>query len=141
MDKLSERLAVVSCIDPDAYAAGTVTGDAIDMSKFHRIVAIVQVGDLGASATVDYSLTGSTTSGGSYTTISGKSITQLTQAGTDDNKQAIIELTGADAKVAGIQFVKDKLVVGGTDSDAGAIVLADRARYAPASDNDLSSVD
>ena len=141
---LSDQLAVVSVIDPDAYATGTQTGDAIDMAFHRNIMTIVQVGDLGSSATVDCVLTESATSGGTYTQISGKSITQLTDAGTDSNKQAIINLA-AEELGSGKRFVKVSLRIGTAASDVASITLAGRARYTTASAttafNDLSSVD
>lgn len=141
-ERLSEGLAVVSCIDPDAYTAAAYTGDVIDMQKYKRVMFIVMAGDLGSSATVDWVLKGDTASGGSYsTTITGKSITQLTQAGTDDNKQVIIEVTAEEVAAQGYRYIRETLTVGTATSDAGSVALAFGFRNSPASDTDLSSVD
>lgn len=139
--KLSEMLGLVSCIDPDAYSAGTQTGDEVDMSSYHKIVYVLMVGDMVSSATLDYAVQGSATSGGTFATISGKSITQLTQAGTDDNKQAIIEVDAIEVKAAGYRYVKDQLILGTAGADCGAVAFAGPAKYGPASDGDLSTVD
>ncbi len=56
---LREQLSVVSCIDPDAYTAATYNGDVIDMQDFRRVIFILQAGDLGSSATLDYRVEGS----------------------------------------------------------------------------------
>ena len=56
---LREQLSVVSCIDPDAYTATTYNGDVIDMQDFRRVIFILQAGDLGSSATLDYRVEGS----------------------------------------------------------------------------------
>lgn len=135
-----ERNAVVATIDPDAYAATTYLTDAIDMSKFSRVVFIVMAGDLGSSATLDFAVHQADTSGGSYAAISGKSITQLTQAGSDSDKQAIVEVLASELG-AGKQFLKGSLVVGTATSDCGVIAIGTHARYGPASDDDLASVD
>lgn len=136
----SEVAAVVGVIDPDAYTANTYLSAAIDMNDFESIQAIVMAGTLGTSATVDAKLTASATSGGSYSDITGKAITQLTEAGTDSDKQAIINLR-AEELTEGLRFVKLSLTIATATSDAGAIVLGFNPRNAPASDNDLSSVD
>lgn len=141
-NRLSEKLAVVSCIDPDAYTAAAYNGDVIDMKLFERVMFIVQVGTLGSSATVDWILNGDTASGGSYATaITGKAITQLTQAGTDDDKQVIIEVTAEEVAAQGLRYIRETLTVGTATSDAGSIAIAGRLSYTPASSYDLASVD
>lgn len=139
----SEQVAVVGIIDPDAYTATAYTTDYIDMSKWEEIMVIVMAGDLGSSATIDAKLTEYTTTGGAGShDITGKAITQLTQAGTDDNKQAIINLRREEMNVdGGLRYVRVTMTVGTATSDCGVIVLGVVPRRAPASDNDLSSVD
>lgn len=138
--RLDEYVAVVGIIDPDAYTAGEQLTAAIDMSKWESLLCIIMAGDLGASATVDGAIKASATSGGSYAAISGKAITQLTQAGTDDNKQALIHLRASEMP-AGKRYVKLSMTVGTATSDAGAIVLGKPAHVFPASDNDIAAVD
>lgn len=140
--RLSESLAVVSCIDPDANGAGAINGDVIDMKNFRRVLFIIMAGTLGASATLDWVLKGDTASGGSFsTTINGKSITQLTQAGTDDDKQVVVEVTAEEVAAQGFRYIRETLTVGTATSDAGTLALADFSRYSPASEYDLASVD
>ncbi len=136
----SEQAAVVGVIDPDAYAAATYLSAAIDMSKFESIQAIVAVGDFVATATLDAKLTSSATSGGSYTDVAGKAIAQMTAAGTDDNKQAVINCRASELP-AGHRFVKLSVTLGTAGADLGAVVLGHNPGHAPASDNDLASVD
>jgi uncharacterized membrane protein len=145
--KLSETLAIVSVIDPDAYTTGTHLGDAIDMSVHRRIMVIVSVGTFvtgGTAGTVTCVLTEATTSSGTYRQISGKSITALTRAGTDDDKQAIINLS-ADELSAGYRYVKVSMRVNVKGADAASIALAGQSRYADAAASttycDLASVD
>lgn len=141
---ISDQLAVVSVIDPDAYATGTQTGDAIDMAYHRRIACIVLLGTVTGSGTVDCLLTSSATSGGTYTQISGKSITQLTGAGSDDDKQAIINLK-AEEMTAGHRYVKVSLRVAAAASDVATVTVADKPRFTSASGTshsyDLASVD
>lgn len=136
----SDRQAVVGIIDPDAYGTGEVLSGAIDMSQWQSIQAIIMAGTLGSSATLDAKLTQATASGGTYKDITGKAITQLTQAGTDSDKQAIINLRSEELDVAnGYRYVKLSMTVGTATSDAGAIVLGTDGRVQPGTD--LSSVD
>jgi hypothetical protein len=139
----SDACAVLASIDPDAYAASTVTTGWIAAKNFEQFLAIVQAGDLGASATLDAKLEQAKDSGGtSAKDITGKAITQLTQAGTDSNKQALINLRQDELDVAnGFTHFRLSMTVATATSDAGGIVLGLVPRYGPASDNDASAVD
>jgi len=139
--RLSERLAVVATIDPDAYGTGTQESDVIDMKNRNRVLFIVQAGTLGSSATLDFQVHGCATSNGTYALITGKAITQLTEAGTDSDKQAMVEVTAEEVAAAGYRYIKGLLVVGTATSDAGAIALAGDLAYYPAADYDLASMD
>lgn len=139
----SDMAAVVGVIDPDANAAATYTSAWVDMSKYSELLAIVMAGDLGSSATLDAKLEQATDgSGTGAKDITGKEITQLTQAGTDSNKQALINLAADELDVAnGFDFARLSMTVATATSDCGAVVLGFRPRYGQASDNDLASVD
>ena len=140
--RLSQALALVDCIDPDAYTTGTQDGDIIDMSKHARVVFIVMAGTLGSSATLNFAVWGSAASTmTSQALITGKSITALTQAGTDSDKQAIVEVTAEEVGAQGYRYIQGTLTIGVATSDAGVVTLADHSRYAPASESDLASVD
>lgn len=139
----SEVSAIVGVIDPDAYSAATYTTDYIDMKYFRRYMAVVTVGDIASTGTVDAKLIAYTSGAGAGATdISGAGITQLTQAGTDSNKQVIINLN-AQTLAGSTKFTHFKLqvVVGTAAADMGAVVLGFDPLYGPASDNDLSTVD
>lgn len=140
----SEKIGVVATIDPDAYAADTYVSDYVDMQDWpDGIMAIVMAGTLGSSATLDAKLRQAVnSSGGSVKDITGKAITQLTQAGTDDDKQAIIVLLPASLDVAGgFRYVALSMTVATATSDAGAIIIGMNPSYGPAADQDLASVD
>lgn len=137
----SSRAPVVGVIDPDAYAAATYTSAWVSLAEFHWVMAVVMAGTLGASATLDAKIEQATDSSGTGAKdVSGKAITQLTQAGSDSDKQAIINVTGADLDVAnGFDYVRLSMTVGTATSDAGAIVFGFDAAKFPAAD--LTSVD
>jgi len=141
--KASERVGIVGNIDPDAYAAGTVTTGWIDASKYHTFMAIVQAGDLGASATLDGKLQqASDGSGTGAKDITGKAITQLTQAGTDSNKQVIINLRPSELDLDNsFTHFRLSMTVATATSDAGGIVLGVGPRNGLATANDEATVD
>jgi hypothetical protein len=141
--KPSELAAVVGNIDPDAYAAGTYTSGWVNVRDFGALLAVVQAGDLGSSATLDAKLQqASDSSGTGAKDITGKAITQLTQAGTDSNKQSLINVRGEELDVDnGFTHVRLSMTVGTAASDAGGMLLGFVPARGPASDFDASTVD
>lgn len=144
----SERVGIVSCIDPDNYAGTTtVTGDVIDMRNWHSLMAILMVGDMVANGTVDYKLQAGTATNSTFYDITGKAVTQLTQAGTDDNKQVVINLKSeelasqSNADGRAYRYVRELWTPGTVTTDAGTVVLGFDPRYGPATDSDLTTVD
>ena len=143
MRRLDQVLAVVDCIDPDANTTGDITGDIIDMKDFEQVMFVVQAGTLGTNATVDFQVYQGKTSGmGTPVVITGAAITQLTEAGTDSDKQAVVVVKQADLNAAaGYRWIRGTLTVGVATSDAGVVGLGGYPTYGPASDYDLASVD
>lgn len=141
MDRVHETVAIVGRIDPDAYTAAAYLTEAIDCQDFDQLLFIVMAGTLGSSATADFVVKASTTSGGSYASITGTAITQLTEAGTDSDKIVLVSLDVSHVLAAGKRYVKGELTIGTATSDAGVIVLGYRPHYAPAQAFDISAVD
>lgn len=139
----SENVAVVGNVDPDAYGAGTYTTGWIAAKNFEHFLAIVQVGTLGASATVDAKLQqASDASGTGAKDITGKAITQLTQAGTDDDKQVLINLRPSEMDMDNnFSHFRLSITVATAASDAGGIVLGVDPLFAPANNADAATVD
>ena len=138
----SERAAVVGKIDPALRDNTTADTDVVDMSKFAEAMFVFQCG--ATDITVDFKLLESDASGGTYTDISGKSITQF--AATDDNKVAVINLKaeelGQGVGTAAKRYVKGRITVGDgtTGAYTAALALGMKPRFAPASDDDLAAV-
>lgn len=139
----SEIAAVLANIDPDAYAAGTYDSPWVSMKHWGNVMGIVQVGDFVATGLLDASIRQATDgSGTGAKAISGKSITQLTQAGADDNKQAIINVDAEELDVdGGFAFVSLRMTLTTAGADAGGMLIGVNPRLGPASDNDSSTVD
>jgi len=137
----TDRVAVLGAIDPDAYSNAAYETAWIDVELFGRVQALIMVGTLGSSATVDAKFRyNSIASDSGAADVSGAAITQLTQAGTDSDKQAIINLN-VDNLPEGAKFVKLIVTIGTAASDMGAVVLGFDPRYSPASNYDAATVD
>lgn len=142
MNAVTETWAVVATIDPDAYGTGAQTGDVIDMLYWEEVMFVVLAGTLGTVATLDFAVYGDTASNGSFATlITGKSITQLTEAGTDSDKQAIVRVTAEEVAAQSLRYLRSTATLAAATSDYGVIALGRAANYAPVSGYDLSSVD
>lgn len=141
--KPSERIAVVGVIDPDANAAGTYVTGWVPASRFFSYMVLVMAGTLGASATLDAKIEQATDADGADAKdITGAAITQLTQAGSDSDKQAIINLRTEKLDVdGGFGYIRLSMTVGTATSDCGAVLLGVDGRNEPASDFDTSTVD
>lgn len=143
-ERLSEQLAIVATIDPEAYTtAATVTTDVFDMSVHHEAAFVIMTGTVAANTTIDFDVQeGTGTTAGTFNTATAvTSITQLAAAA-DSDKQVVVTVRGEDM-ADGYRYLRGVLTIGGTagTADLGAVVLADRARYKPASVGDLASVD
>tara|TARA_R110000824_G_scaffold3817_1_gene18212 strand:+ start:977 stop:1423 length:447 start_codon:yes stop_codon:yes gene_type:complete len=136
----SERAAVVAAIDPANNGAGATNTDEVDHSKFGSTQWTLMTGTMASTSTLDFKLQSASSSGGSFSDITGKAITQLTEAGSDDDKQVVINLR-ADELTAGDRYVRGVMTIAAAASWSSVVALGFDARYAPASDNDLSSVD
>ena len=78
----------------------------------------------------------------SAATVTGKAITQLTKAGSDDSKQALIAFRQADLDIANdFTHVRLSVTVATAASLTAALLLGFGARYGVASGNDAASVD
>lgn len=141
--KPSDQVAIVGVIDPDANAAATYTTGWVDMAKWGALMAIVMAGTLGASATLDAKIEQATDSSGTGAKdVSGKAISQLTQAGTDSDKQAVINLFADDLDFNNaFTHARLSMTVATATSDSGAVLLGLYPRMGGAADSDAATVD
>lgn len=136
----TEKVAVLGAIDPDAYGTGTQGTGYIDMKQFDQVAFVVQVGTLGTNATVDFKLQeAKNASGLDLQDLTGKVITQLTQVGTDDDKQVIVVVKAPELS-DGYRYVRGLMTISVAAVDANVVVLGADPRYMPASDFDVSTV-
>lgn len=128
----SKRAVIATRIDPVSQAAGTVTTGWVSMATFDEILATVQAGAFGVSATVDAKLQQATDATGTgVKDIVGKAITQLTAAA-NANNQALINCRSDELDVAnGFAFVRLSITVGTAATLIAALVQGFDARYQP----------
>lgn len=141
--KGSEQVAVLGVAAPASQGAGAATTAYVNAKNFDQIMVIVSAGALGTAATLDAKLVQATAVGGTGSKdVTGKAITQLTKAGTDDNKQAIINLRTAELDITGGFFwVAVTVTVAEAASLVSVVILGVGPRYGPASLNDVATVD
>jgi hypothetical protein len=121
----SDRFSLLAVIDPDAYTAQTLTTGWIDVSTYGSILAAIFNGDLGPNATVDAKIRQATSAAGAGAKdVTGAAITQFTEAGTDSNKQAFINLATEDLDTNnGFYFVQLSVTIATATSDFFACLL------------------
>lgn len=128
----SDRFHIVGVIDPDANAAATLLTAWVNAGLYESFCAILLAGDLGTNGTIDMKFRQATDSSGtSAKDITGKAITQFTQAGTDrSNKQAVINLESEDLDTNnGFSWVALSVTGATATSDFAALLLAFDAKY------------
>ena len=140
--KGSELISVLATVDPVSQGAGTVTTGWVFAGNHHNLMALLQTGTMSASSTLDAKLQQAMDSSGtSAKDIMGKAITQITQAGSGSNKQAIINLRTDDLDLLnGFSYVRLSITVAAAASLTAAQVLGVNPRFAPADGNNQAAV-
>lgn len=128
----SDSFELLAQIAPASYNPGVQDSGNVDIEGYHRVFAIIHVGSLGTSATLDADLEQATTSAaGTRAAITGKSITQLTDD--DDDCVVFIELRTEELDVDGAyKFVNLEVTVGTAAVIFGAEVYGVKPRFLPA---------
>ena len=140
--KGSELFSVLATIDPASQAVGTTSTGWISAGNHHNLLAFIQSGALGTNATLDAKLQqAQDASGTGAKDLTGKAITQLTQAASGSAKQALINLRPDDLDVSnGYAFVRLSVTVGVAASLTAAQVLGVNPRFAPGDANNQAAV-
>ena len=140
--KGSELFSVLATIDPASQAAGTASTGWVSAGNHHNLLAMVQSGVLGASATLDAKLQQATDSTGTGAKdITGRAITQLTQAASGSSKQVLINLRSDDLDVTnGYAYVRLSVTVGVAASLTAAQLLGVNPRFAPGDASNQAAV-
>jgi hypothetical protein len=138
-ERLSQSLAVVGTIDPASYNAQT-NSDGVDMRLFRRVMFVISAGAIGNN-TVTAVIKGGNDNSTFATTLTGKSLSANTFSGSgDNNSQAIIEVMAEECATQDVRYIRLELTPSGA-AHLSAVALAGVARYEPAVDYDLASVE
>lgn len=116
---------VVQGLKADNWATGTQTSAAIDTVGFAEAIIIFDAGTVGASGTVDVTVTDCDTSGGTYAAVTGAAFTQVVAANDEAIYVGRIRLDSATAGTTDKvnRFLKIQAVVGTAACDFGVSVL------------------
>ncbi len=135
--QLTQHLSVAGRIAAASQAIGSYLTEAIDLSKARRVLFVIDAGTPGTSGTINFLVQGATTSGGTYTTISGTAITQLTATGV-----AVVEVTAEAVQALGLgyTFIKGQLTIGTAASPVSVVAYTSVARNEPNSKNNQTYV-
>jgi hypothetical protein len=137
----SERISIVSVIDPDDQAAGTVTGDWVKADDFLQYMALLNVGVMTTSGTLVFSVQQATDGTGTAAK-AVKTATTLTEAGSDDDKQVIINIDPDELDLAGgFLWIAPRIVTAVDASLCSATLLGLDPVFGYDAAKDLASVD
>lgn len=117
----------------DSVGAGTHTSSYVSLANYHRAILVANIGDMGTNATLDIHLRqATTTAAGTEKAITGKAITQLTQAGGDGDDIVCIELQTEELDVdGGYDCVAVRDIVADAAVEFGYILYGIVPRFAP----------
>ena len=140
--KGSEQVGMLAAINPASQGVGSAVSGWVQVSQFQKLLALVQVGVFGASATVDANLQQATNASGANAKVigSGRAITQMLAAG-GNNVQAEINLDAQELDVNnGFDYVQLTITVGTAATLVAGAVFGFNPRLAVASDFNNASV-
>ena len=131
--RVSEDFAPLVSYNADSLGAGTTTSAYVDMETYHRGWLVLNVGEMQAGATLDVSLRQATDNAGAgVKAITGKAITQLTQAGGDGDDLLCIELQTEELDVdGGFNFVTVTVTVAVDNVELAWTYFGTQSRFKP----------
>ena len=131
----SDRGTILAIVNPQSASSAQSSG-WISVAQFASFQALVIVGAIGSSATVDAKIQqASDGSGTGAKDVTGKAITQFTKAGSDDNKQAVINFKPEDLDLTnGFTHVRLTITPATAASLICGVIQGFDARYQPPDD-------
>lgn len=127
----TDRNPVAGVIDPANTAAGDVSTGWVSLADYQSVMAILAVGTMSTDSTVDAKIEeAKDDSGTDAQDLTGKAITQLTEAGGDSDSQAIINVRHEELSDE-FTHVRLTVTVATAASDLAAVALGYDARYEP----------
>jgi len=132
-ERFSEGHYPLVSYNADSQAIATVNSAWVSLATYHRAVLILNVGDMAQGATLDLSIRQASDGTGTGTkAITGKAITQLTQAGADGNQMLVIELQAEELDVDGnFENIGIRHIVAGGAVEMAWTLFGIQPRFAP----------
>ena len=129
--KGSEAAGILAAINPSAQAAGTQSSGWVSAAQALKLLAVIQIGTLGASATVDAKIQQAKDAAGTGAKdITGAAIVQHT---TGNNVQHLINVGAQQLDIeGGFGFVQLSITVGTAATGTSGLLLNTAPRYEPA---------
>ncbi len=127
--KASELIAVLDVVNPSSQAPGAVSTGWVSAADYHRFLAVLQLGVLGASGTVDAKIQQATDGAGTGAKdVTGKAITQITAT---NNQQKLIDVQADDLDVSGgFNYIRLTVTTAVAASLTSVVLLGAYPRYA-----------
>lgn len=131
--RFSEMFCPLASMHADSFAAGEHNSGYVALNNYHRAVILIDVGDLAATATLDVDLEQATsTAGAGAKAITGKSITQLTQAGGDSDDLVCMELRTEELDVdGGFDCINVEVTVANAAAEFSVWIFGYEPRFPP----------
>ncbi len=118
-------------VKPDAHGVGTVNGAEVDTRGLHEALVILDVGTMGAGATLDTKVAEAEESGGPFSDVPGAAFIQKVQ-GTDDDKLFVGRINLKNRK----RILRVTSVVGVATVDHGASIVLLDPKFRPTSQDE-----
>jgi len=131
--KPSQREAILGSIDPQSATTVKTTG-WVDAALFQNWEALILVGAISATGTVDAKIQQATDNAGTGAKdLTGKAITQLTQAGGNGSQQCRINVKQDDLDVSnGFRYIRLSITPAVAAALIAGVLQGVDPRYAPA---------
>jgi len=138
--KIYENLALCGTLDPVDVVNSEVFTDVIDMSKFHKVLATLLIGDVAAETVIFRCVT--CDSDGNNVAALKTCDTLGAHATTNDNTQSMIEVDGADlpGTTNADRYIKFGVVTSSTSGGPMSIAVQGESKHRPANNDNLATV-
>jgi len=138
VERLSEKITLIGTVDPQTITTGQVYSDVIDMSKYHRVMAVFMGGNMDPAGTM---VCRAVTCDSAGNNIAALKTASTVTAGTDYS-QVIIEVDEMDLAEGGTnkdQYIKFGIVSAGSGGPVAVAVFGE-LKQGVAHDYNLATV-
>ena len=129
----TERIELLYVLHPDNHL-GDYYSPFIDVTNFHKLLAMWTVGDMAQASTVQMRIYESQDDVGTGEQVIGKWPATLTAAGADDDSVVVVNLRSEEMDAAnGFRWIRVRTLIQAGAAHASCHVFGTLPRYAPVS--------